>query len=130
MKKFFTGFEFFTLCIVLFFVLIGLLGCVSATEKLLTQVNDDVNYRTKVATGINTFGNCRTTAEQKVKVLTDMGIKAELVHCSARDKYSWDHAGVKATVDGQEWFLDNGTIMDVPWKYAEVKKYCYDFMLP
>jgi hypothetical protein len=102
----------------------------STTEKLLTKVNDDVNYKTKVATGINSFGNCRTTAEQKVLALNKLGIKAEVVHCESRDKYSWDHAAVKATANNEEWFLDNGTIMDVPWRYNEVKKHCFDFILP
>ena len=107
-------------------LILSIYGCATPGERLLTKINDDVNYQAPQGK----FGQCRTTAEQKVKILTDMGIKAEVVHCEARDKYSWDHAGVKATLDGQEWFLDNGTIMDVPWKYAEVKKACYDFILP
>uniref|UniRef100_A0A6H1ZSS5 Uncharacterized protein n=1 Tax=viral metagenome TaxID=1070528 RepID=A0A6H1ZSS5_9ZZZZ len=106
--------------------LIALTGCATPGERLLTKINDDVNYQAPQGK----FGQCRTTAEQKVKILTDMGIKAEVVHCEARDKYSWDHAGVKVYLDGQEWFLDNGKIMDVVWEYSEVKKACYDFILP
>jgi hypothetical protein len=122
MKKFFTSFEFFTLCIVLFFVLVGLIvGCTTPAEKLLTKVNDNCNYQQK---------NCRTIAEQKMQLLTILGIKSEIVHCKSRSKYSWDHAAVKVSINGEEWFLDNGTIMDIPWKYDEVKKYCYDYELP
>lgn len=104
-----------------FLIVLILVGCVTPAEKLLTKVNDDCNYPRK---------NCREIAEQKVKVLTNMGIESTVIHCEARSKYSWDHAAVKAILDGQEWFLDNGTIIDVPWKYDEVKKYCYDFVLP
>lgn len=108
------------------FLTLFLFACASPGERLLTKVNDDVNYQAPQGK----FGQCRTTAEQKVAILAGMGIKAEIVHCEARDKYSWDHAGVKATLDGQEWFLDNGRIMDVPWEYDEVKRWCYDYVLP
>jgi hypothetical protein len=105
----------------IFILLFILASCSTPAEKLLTKINDDCNYRSK---------NCRTIADQKVAILTNMGIKAEVVHCEARDTYEWDHATVKATIEGQEWILDNGMIIDVPWKYSEVKKYCYDFILP
>ena len=111
--------------VILTVIFIWFIGCATPGERLLTKINDDVNYATP-----HKFGECRTAAEQKVKILTDMGIRAEVVHCEARDKYSWDHAGVKCYLDGQEWFLDNGTIMDVPWEYNAVKKACYDFILP
>jgi len=106
---------------ILLFIVLALVGCASPGERLLTKVNDDYNYRNI---------NCRTIAEQKVLALENMGIKAEVVHCEARDKYSWDHAAVKATINGKEWFLDNGVIIDVPWDYKEVQKWCYDFILP
>ncbi len=107
-------------------VVVALNGCATPGERLLTKINDDVNYQASQ----NKFGQCRTIAEQKVAILTGMGIKAEVVHCEARNKYSWDHAAVKATLDGQGWLLDNGVIMDVPWEYNSVKRWCYDFILP
>ena len=107
-------------------VAILMFGCASPGEKLLTKVNYDVNYSTP-----HKFGECRTAAEQKVKILTGMGIKAEVVHCDSRYwPYEWHHAVAKAYVDGQWWCLDNGVIIDVPWKYSEVQKSCYDFVLP
>lgn len=114
--------EFLTLCL----LLLCFLGCSTTPgERLLTTINDDVNYSTP-----HKFGECRTAAEQKVVILTGMGIKAEVVHCEARDKYSWDHAAVKATLDGQEWFMDNGAVMDVVWPYDEVRRWVWDYQLP
>lgn len=108
------------IAIIIFLVCLAI-GCSTPAERILTKVNDDYNFK-----GMN----CRKIAQQKVLALEIMGIEAKVVHCEARDKYSWDHAAVKATLDGQEWLLDNGRILDVVWKYDEIKKSCYDFYLP
>jgi hypothetical protein len=97
-----------------------LIGCVTQTDKLLTGVG----YKFKGQ------GNCRVIAEKQVEYLKGLGYQAEVVHCEARDRYSWDHAICKVYIDNKWWIVPDGLVMDIPWEYNEVKKYCYDFILP
>ena len=102
-------------------LLLFMVGCaLNPTDKLLS----DVGYKFK------TIPNCQERAEAQVAYLQDQGIKAEVVGCEARSKYSWDHAIAKAYIDGEWWVVPDGLIMDIPWEYNEVKKACYDFILP
>lgn len=89
---------------------------------LLTEINDWVNY--------HGAKNCRSNAEEKVALLKELGFEAVVIHCDSRSKYEWDHAAVLVKMKKGDIFLDNGKILDVVWKYDEVKKYCYDFILP
>jgi len=99
-------------------------GCATPGERLLSKVNDDVNYATP-----HKFGECRTAAEEKVKILNDMGIKAEVVHCKSRSRYEWGHAIAKAYIDGKWYALDN--LDPVVLEYNDAyKKAVYDYIIP
>lgn len=94
-------------------------------EFLLTEVNDWVNYHIGKKSG-----DCKINSEKKVALLKELGFDAEAIHCQARSKYEWSHSAVKVKLGDEYYLLDNGTIVDVPWKYDEVKRYCYQFILP
>ena len=108
-------------------------------EFLLMEVSDWVNYHTTKVTladkerGIidkEKWGACKDTSDMKVTLLKELGIQAKEINCIARSKYTWNHSGVKVSLNGEEYFMDNGVIMDVPWGYEAVKKSTYDFILP
>lgn len=106
---------------------------------LLTEVNDWANYHTtKVSLAdkesgyidSERLGACLKTSQLKISLLKELGIRSEEIICYARSKYTWDHSGVKVYLGGEEIFMDNGVIMEIPWEYEEVKKACYSFILP
>lgn len=107
---------------IVFLIIIFLVfsSCYTPTEKLLT----DVGYKFKGQ------GNCVSVAEKQCAYLNSQGIKAETVYCFARDKYKRSHRICKAYINNQWWIVPDGLVMDIPWEYDEVKKYCYDFILP
>jgi hypothetical protein len=108
-------------------------------EFLITEVNDWWNYHTTKVTlddkecgwiDKERWGACRNTSLNKIATFEYLGIKAEEVHCKARSKYTWSHSGVAVWLDGEKIFVDNGVITKIPWKYKEVKKWCYEYKLP
>jgi hypothetical protein len=105
--------------LILSLIIVWFIGCATPQEKFL----DSINYQYYK-------GNCREVAEQKVAVLTAMGYRAEVVNCKARSKYEWNHAAVKVWMPDGAYLLDNGVIMDMPWRYSEVQAQCWMFILP
>jgi hypothetical protein len=108
-------------------------------EFLLTEVNDWWNYHTtKVSLEDKESGRidkkqwnaCLNTSLNKVATFEYLGIKAEEVPCKARSKYSWSHSGVVVYLNNKKIFMDNGVVVATPWNYDDVKKWCYNFILP
>lgn len=110
--------------VIIFFLVCLAVGCVPKAERVLGNVNMDVNYKWKLQAQKD-FEGCRTLAEAKVRVLRDMGIPAVTVIGHARDKYNWNHMICKAYLDGKWYAMDSQD--PVVWEYEAYKKATWDY---